>query len=360
VTLGIYIHVPFCLRKCPYCDFYSVPYNPVNAERYVQAVMRNIRHYSRTATVDTLYFGGGTPSLLTPFQVGNIIQSVKFSFKLADDAEITLEVNPAAVTAESLAEYRRFGINRLSVGIQSLIDSELQTLGRLHTAENAVETVKNAVKSGFGNISCDLMIGLPNQKVDDVDYSIRKLAETPITHISAYILKIEENTAFGRAGVQLPDEDSVADMYLEICSSLERHSFKQYEISNFAKIGYESRHNNKYWKYCDYLGIGPSAHSCFEGKRFAVDRDLRAFLADSSQKVNITDENPCSFEERAMLKLRLSEGFPIEECGDKKDEILQKIPRLVNEGYVTFEGGIIALTKKGFVMSNSIIGHLIF
>ena len=362
-TLGIYIHVPFCGKKCGYCDFYSVCYSKVQAELYVEAVLRNIRHYSdKFRTVDTVYFGGGTPSLLTSEQLGNIIAEVGRSFALDPHTEITLEANPNTLTPEKLAELRKSGINRLSVGVQSMSDAELKLLGRTHTAERAARAVCDAAEAGFGNISCDLMLGIPSQTPESLTTSIAQLTELPIQHISAYILKIEDGTPFdcGEVRSSLPDEDSSAELYLLAVRELGRRGFGQYEGSNFAKQGYESRHNCRYWKCSDYLGIGPAAHSCYGGKRFAVPRDLGSFISSDIQPAEVTDEHPCGFEEYAMLRLRLTEGLVLADVHEHRSEIERKLPPLIKAGFVNFDGERVSLTPEGFLVSNQVIERLIF
>lgn len=269
-NLGIYIHIPYCAKKCPYCDFFSERYNKNSIMQYTDAVLRNLEYYSRRRIADTIYFGGGTPSLMPAECIERIINSVRRNFILSENSEITLEVNPNTVNADKLSDLYNAGVNRLSVGVQSLVESELKMLGRTHTAERAVETVINAEKAGFKNISCDMIIGVPNQTSESIKYTIQKLSELPVTHISSYILKIENGTPFDNPDFisLMPDDDTVSDMYLLMVDELEKHEFMQYEVSNFAKKGFESRHNTKYWKCIDYLGIGASAHSCFEGKRF--------------------------------------------------------------------------------------------
>ena len=362
-SLGIYIHVPFCGRKCAYCDFYSVNWTKTAAESYTAAVLRNIRHYSdNSQLVDTVYFGGGTPSLLAPQQIGNIIDEIRKGFQLADDAEITLEANPCTLNAEKLAQLRSIGVNRLSIGVQSMIDEELKVLGRVHTAERAEQAVLDAAAAGFENISCDLMIALPEQKAESLRYSAEKLAALPIQHISAYILKTENGTPFDCEEIRrrLPDEDASAELYLQMVELLEKRGFMQYEVSNFAKKGYESRHNCRYWKCMDYIGIGPAAHSCYKEKRFAVERDLADFISSPVQNVTVTDESPCGFEEFAMLRLRLKEGLHLSDVEEHRAEILKKLPPIVKEGYADTDGERVWLTAKGFLMSNSVIEYLIF
>ena len=362
-NVGIYIHVPFCGKKCSYCDFYSVCYTKQQTELYVQAVLRNIRHYGNDELkADTVYFGGGTPSLLNPEQIEEILSAVRHNFDIADNAEVTMEANPAALTPEKLSEYRSAGVNRLSVGVQSMNDDELRFLGRLHNAERAEKAVYDAAAAGFENISCDLMIALPSQKSESVKHSIQRLTALPIKHISAYILKIEEGTPFDCENIisSLPDEDETAELYLNMCEELENAGFIQYEVSNFAKNGFESRHNCRYWKCQDYIGIGPSAHSCFGGKRFAVPRDIDSFINSDIQPTEVTDESPCGFEEYSMLRLRLKEGLSLERVPDHKADIEKKLPSLLKAGYIEYDGNVISLTRKGFLMSNSVIEYLIF
>lgn len=362
-TLGIYIHVPFCVKKCSYCDFYSVSYEKDLSEKYVDAVIRNLRYYSdKKRITDTVYFGGGTPSLLSSEQIARILCEINNNFNLAENSEITLETNPNTVDFEKLSELRKIGINRLSVGVQSMIDRELVFLGRIHSAERAEKTVVDAHRAGFENISCDLMIALPEQSGDSLRYSVEKISLLPINHVSAYILKTEQGTPFDCDEIKnrLPDDDTVAGLYLEMVRILESMGFEQYEVSNFAKKGFESRHNCRYWKCSDYIGIGPSAHSCNNGKRFAVGRSLADFIGSYVQNIVITDENPCGFEEYSMLRLRLKEGLDLDSVPEHRDMIIKKIPELIKSGYINYDGKFISLTPEGFLMSNSVIEYLIF
>ncbi|MBP5432746.1 radical SAM family heme chaperone HemW [Ruminococcus sp.] len=361
--LGIYIHVPFCGKKCGYCDFYSVGYTRQAAEDYVLAVLRNIRYYSdKQRTVSTVYFGGGTPSLLAPEQLDSILVGIGNCFALDTKAEITLEANPCTLNDEKLYEFRKIGINRLSIGVQSMIDSELEMLGRVHSAERAERAVLDAAKAGFDNISCDLLIALPNQGTESLRYSIERLTALPVQHISAYILKTEEGTPFDCDDIKLrlPDEDVTAELYFEMVRILEERGFMQYEVSNFAVKDFESRHNCRYWKCEDYLGIGPAAHSCYNGKRFAVERDITGFIRDDVQSVTVTDESPCGYEEFAMLRLRLKEGLRFSDVPEHRAEIEGKLLPLIREGYAGTDGERVWLTPKGFLMSNSVIEYLIF
>lgn len=362
-TLGIYIHIPFCARKCSYCDFYSICYTKMQAELYCNAVLRNIRHYSdKDTVVDTVYFGGGTPTLLIPEQFSGFIDEIRKNFNLVENAEITIEANPNTLSYERLLKLRETGINRLSIGVQSMNNDELRFLGRSHTAERAEKAVLDAVSAGFTNISCDLMIALPNQSADILKSSINILTSLPVTHISAYILKIEENTPFNCPAIRniMPDDDKTADLYLTMVELLKQKEFAQYEVSNFAKSGFESRHNCRYWKCLDYLGIGSSAHSCYKGRRFAVRSDLQAFIDSPVQPVEITDYSPCGFEEFAMLRLRLAEGLNLSDVESHRSDLVKKITPLVKAGYIRYNGENISLTEKGFLMLNSVIEYLIF
>lgn len=361
--LGIYIHVPFCGKKCGYCDFYSLKYSRDSAEGYIQAVLRNIDHYGDSASaVDTIYFGGGTPSLLFPEQLSLIIERIRERFTVNEDCEITLEANPSGLTPERLRKLRKTGINRLSIGVQSMIDSELGFLGRSHNSARVERTVLDAAEAGFENISCDLMLAVPEQTISSLETSAIRLASLPIKHISAYILKVEAGTPFDCDEIRsvVPDDETSADFYLHAVSILEGLGFRQYEVSNFAVPGYESRHNCRYWQCRDYIGIGPSAHSCFGGKRFASESSLEKFICSDVQPVYITDDSPCGFEEYAMLRLRLREGLDLRNIGERRASLEKKLPPLISSGYVNFDGDIISLTPKGFLMSNSVIEHLIF
>lgn len=355
-TLGIYIHVPFCLRKCPYCDFYSCENRLNERDAYVQAVCRNIRYYGDGRKIDTIYFGGGTPSLLSPESIAEIIHAIEESFSVISP-EITMEVNPATVMTEKLTRYRKAGVNRISIGLQDLQNDSLVSLGRLHTAEQGIETVYDAVKAGFENISCDLMIGIKDQTQERLDNTLRQLTALPITHISAYMLKIEDGTPYAVQDMKryVPDEDETAELYLQMVSYLSEKGFSQYEISNFAKKGFESRHNCRYWKLLPYLGIGPASHS-FMDKRFYVPSDLDLFIKKEHQETIIEDECPDISEERIMLGLRLSEGIPVSWL-DK--EQMRSVEYFIKGGFMKKILDRICFTPKGFLVSNAILCEIL-
>ncbi len=344
---GLYIHIPFCRRKCLYCDFYSVALEDGLARRYTDAVVRNLRAYG--GRYDTVYFGGGTPILLAAY-LGEMLKAAD----IAEGAEITAEANPCEMTDEALETLLEAGINRISVGVQSFCDNELAALGRRHDSDTAAKAIQRAAAAGFTNISADLMLGVPHQNSDSLALTLERMTSLPITHISAYMLKIEENTPFGRNTPVLPDEDCTADMYLQTVDILAKHGLHQYEISNFAKDGCESRHNLKYWHAEEYLGVGPAAHSFLDGRRFAVARDLESFIADERQRELLTEAFPDPIEERIMLGLRLSEGIP-ETLWRQCEGALKRIPKQ----YYRIKNGRLSLTAEGFLVSNEIISLLI-
>ncbi len=353
---GIYIHVPFCRQKCPYCDFYSVSETAEDIVAYTAAVCRNLCSYACDDPVDTIYFGGGTPSLLSPLALSQILETADHAFPLSSDMEITLEVNPATVSREDLRQLRKIGINRLSVGVQSLQARELKLLGRLHTVEQAIDTVEQAAAVGFKNISADLMLAIPGQNALTLEKTLQQIRSLPLTHVSAYLLKIETGTPFGRQQVEhlCPSDDEAADLYLQTVETLEQDGLCQYEISNFARNGMESRHNNKYWACAPYLGIGPSAHACWHGKRFAVPPSLSDFLESPKQTEQLEDDAPCGTQEQLMLGLRRTKGVPENLLAKPK-----QVERYVQGGFLARKDGQIYFTPKGFLVSNTILADLL-
>ena len=356
---ALYIHIPFCLRKCPYCDFYSVPFDEALADKYTQTICGVLRSKRfDIGRVSTVYFGGGTPSLLSGRHIAAMLDAASQSCGIGDGAEITLELNPAA--SANFRELRGIGINRLSIGVQSAIGSELAALGRLHTAEEARAAILSAHDAGFDNISADLMLGIPGQTPDTLARSIGFLAEMPVCHISAYMLKIEEGTPFYDRGIS-PDDDLAADLYLQTVQSLQRRGFAQYEISNFAKPGMYSRHNMVYWQLGDYLGLGPAAHSFLAGERFSFGRDMAAF-SDNPMSA-LKNEGPGGgCDEYIMLGLRLSEGLDLGELENRYNIdtalFLKKAGPFIQAKLAKLENGRLFLTPEGFLVSNGIIAGL--
>lgn len=351
---GLYIHVPFCLSKCPYCDFYSVRYSKSLAADYTKAVIHNLKQYDEP--FDTVYFGGGTPVLLSD-EIGEMLKAVN----IAENAEITVEANPCISDIKRLSALRNSGVNRISFGVQSMDDNELKFLGRRHTAEQAIAAINLANEVGFDNISADLMLGLQGQKKGGIAHSVDVLASLPVSHISAYLLKIEEGTPFAEMDIDIPEDDELSELYLYTCEQLEKSGFMQYEISNFSKSGAQCRHNLKYWRCEEYLGIGPAAHSFYKGKRFCTERDIEKFILSDIQEITITDDTAGDFEEYAMLKLRLTEGLTFEECesyGVTRAVIENRCRKIPDEYYSINEKGV-SLTKNGFLLSNAVIGRVL-
>lgn len=364
-AIGLYIHVPYCDGKCPYCDFYSMRGSESAMDEYTNGIIRKLKyesaHLNRKA--DTLYFGGGTPSLLGGKRIARIVEAAREGFGL-ENAEITVEANPGKDLSGFFREIHAAGVNRLSMGLQSANDEELRLLGRRHTAEQAAQAVYDAQKAGIGNISLDLMLAVQNQTEKSLLHSIEFCAGLGVSHISAYLLKIEPHTAYykSRAELRLPDEDAAAALYLFACAELEKRGYRQYEISNFAKEGCESRHNLKYWRCEEYLGLGPSAHSFVDGKRFHYERSTAKFLVGGEP---VQDGSGGDFEEFAMLALRLTEGLTDDAClarfGYPVPERLKKAARLYEPGGLTVceENGF-HFTPKGFLLSDMLTGEILF
>lgn len=351
---GLYIHVPFCRRKCLYCDFYSLTDLSVR-EDFVKAAARNIS--AADISADTVYFGGGTPSLLSGKQVCEILSAAD----IAAGAEISAECNPDSADISLLCDLRAAGINRISVGIQSFDSRELSAIGRLHSPEQAESALKNAAAAGFENISADLMLGLPFQTEETVRENIKKLSCLNVTHVSAYMLKIEEGTPLAdRPDLisKAADDDKEAELYLLAVRLLEEQGYRQYEISNFAREGYECRHNLKYWRCEEYFGTGPSAHSYMNGKRFYVPKDLKSYISSPRQQEIISDDSPCTDEEKMMLALRLSEGICLSDYRQAAERIKKAALPMEKHGLLNIEGDRISLTPEGFLLSNEIICRL--
>lgn len=348
---GLYVHVPFCKRKCSYCDFYSLP-RPEHIDGYVRAAVRNIGACG--GRYDTVYFGGGTPSLLTAGQVGTILSAAD----IVPCSEISMECNPESVSPAYLRELRKIGVNRLSFGVQSLCDKELAALGRLHNGEQAVRAIEWAAEAGFRNISADIMLAVPCQTPESLEHTLDRLLTLPLTHVSAYLLKVEEGTPLSRNNEllgKIPDEDMAADMYLMTARALSAAGFEQYEISNFAKPGHECRHNLNYWRCGEYFGIGPAAHSFLDGKRFYCPPDAENFSSDPLQE-RISDGMGGGRWERAMLALRLTkEGISLPDYPEAE----RHIKPLAEQGLLTVSGGRATLAPKGCLVSNEIISTLL-
>lgn len=367
---GVYIHIPFCKSKCPYCDFYSYRCNNEQREKYVDAIVDEIttnrratEFFKKTFTADTLYLGGGTPSVLTGEQLFKIIDTAKKEYHLPADAEITVECNPSSDIEGLIPYFKKAGVNRISLGMQSAVKKERQQLGRAADKERILSVISLLKENGITNISLDVMLGIPLQTSDSLKETLEFAVECKVTHISAYILKIEEGTFLhkNQSRYVFPDENEVCNLYYQCCDFLESNGYSHYEISNFALPGFESRHNTKYWELENYLGIGAAAHSYIDGKRFYFPDNSEEFINGGKA---IFDDEGGDYEEYIMLRLRLKSGLSLSELsklyGEKHTkEIIKKAPLLKEQGFVNFDGETLSLTNKGFLLSNAIIAELI-
>lgn len=370
--LGLYIHIPFCKSKCVYCDFYSLPGGEEQMDRYVSALCRQLAEIApRTAAheVDTVYFGGGTPSWLGEKRLRQILKTVEKHYRLAKDPEITLECNPdSAGDWKVLRSLRRAGFNRLSLGVQSADDGQLKTLGRPHTFAQAEEAAAAARRAKIKNLSLDLIYGLPGQTMESWKDTLEKAAALVPEHLSCYGLKVEEGTPLWdmQSGMDLPDDDLQADMYLWTVERLAELGYRQYEISNFAKPGYESRHNLKYWTLEEYAGFGPGAHSDLGDVRYAYVRDLAAYCDGVENQGDILSENDRIPQrerdiEYIMLGLRITRGISRQEFEYRFRltfaPIQEVLERFARSGHAAQQEGRWHLTPEGFLLSNQIIGQ---
>lgn len=366
--LGLYVHIPFCKSKCHYCDFCSFSHAEDEMEAYCDALVKEIEEAARiygNRPVSTVYFGGGTPTTLPLPLISTLANAIFHHFSIASDAEITTECNPGTVDLGYLSSLRALGFNRISMGAQSMNDRELKLLGRIHTAADTVETFANARRAGFENISLDLMLGIPEQTPKSLEGSLAKLVSLAPEHISAYGLKIEEGTPFfaQKETLPLPDEDTERALYMNTVSFLAEHGYARYEISNFARSGYESRHNLRYWKRQDYLGIGLAAHSCIGDHRFWNTTSLPDYLAGKAKEGNETISPNDVLCETIMLAMRLDKGLNIralrERFGEAADPYIEGLLRFLKTGLVRREGDRVAFTNDGTYVSNAILADVL-
>lgn len=360
--LGLYIHIPFCKAKCIYCDFYSLPRAEEQMDAYVAALRRDIAQKAEAAgscTVDTVYFGGGTPSYLGAERLEAILETVFAHYHVSADAEITTEANPDSAREERpLRHLREAGFNRISLGMQSACDEELRRIGRVHTHEETISAVKSARAAGFDNVSLDLIYGLPEQTMAHWRENLQAAIALEPEHLSCYGLKIEEGTPLDRKkdALRIPDDDEQAEEYLATVELLEKAGYAQYEISNFARPGRESRHNLKYWTMQEYLGFGPGAHSDFGGRRFAYARDLNAYIKGEEH----LSESACPAErereeERVMLALRTARGLDLSALKEDTRDAEAVLEECAHHGLSQKGNGRWRLTPQGFLVSNAVI-----
>ncbi len=362
-NLMLYYHIPFCVSKCAYCAFYSLPMaeDGIKAE-YTEALIRQTEGFedSEGYLVSSVYFGGGTPSVLGCENIARVMAAVKSRFTLADNAEVTVEVNPCTVDRQGLSLLKDAGFNRLSIGAQSFNERTLKLLNRAHSATDFINCFETARSVGFTNISADLIFGLPNETLEDLAYSVERLCHLEPEHISLYSLSIEENTPlfYKKDTFTFPDEDEEEIQYKLICDTLASRGYRHYEISNFAKEGCHARHNSGYWEGVPYFGFGAGAHSFYKGRRFETKQDVNAFIKNAYGTATAPTEFDAApvlteaelEEERIMLGLRLAKGIKIKSPVPKQ---------LIDTGLVNYKDGVLSLTEKGFRVSNAIIAMFI-
>ena len=373
-TLGLYIHIPFCRSKCQYCDFYSLSGKEERMDEYQKALLAHLAEsapHAKAYTVDTVYFGGGTPSFYGYKRLAELLKQIKKQFRVDKHAEITLEANPDSVDRTMLRRLRRAGFNRISLGVQSADDAQLADLGRPHTFAQARQAVEWARKAKFHNLSLDLIYGLPGQSLEGWQDTVEQVLALNPDHISAYGLKVEEGTPLYRrveSGEVLPDDDVQADCYLWTAERLAQAGYEQYEISNFAKEGKRSRHNWKYWMTNPYMGFGPGAHSDFGGRRYSFVRDLDGYIKgvlEGGPIVDEDDEIPTRERGGEYLMLRLRTAHGIEEWEYRRSYFMNFAPiethltEFSRHGLAEQTNGRWRLTPKGFLLSNHIIGTLL-
>lgn len=369
---GIYIHIPFCVRKCNYCAFLSAPASETKRAEYVDSLIREIElRRGEVPFADTIYFGGGTPSLLTPSQIHRILDAVKNNFVIAGTSEVTMEANPGALTAESLRGYREAGVNRLSMGVQSMDDRRLRFLGRIHTAEDVRRDYVMAREAGLDNINLDLMFGIPGMTLADAVTDLQKIAELEPEHISFYSLQLEEGTPFFRAFeagelTEVPDELD-REMYHRGIKFLQSQGYEHYEISNFCKPGFRSRHNSKYWDLSEYVGLGLGASSYVNHTRIMNETDFEAYgrKLDRGELPQGDVHENSEFDdvsEAVFTGLRRREGIRFEEVAGSKahffeiyGEAMEELEQFRASGDVEITPGGIRLTEQGIDISNRIM-----
>ena len=370
--VGLYLSVPFCRAKCSYCNFASDAFGPARMDAYVDRLCEEIAQASAKASgmgvtlprdVDSVYFGGGTPSLLSAAHFQRIFEALQAVFSVQRDAEFTLECAPGQLADDTLTELLRHGLNRVSLGVQSFIDQESRAVGRFHTKDVCLAEIARLRSAGVQEINVDLIAGLPHQTHESWRISLEQAAATGVPHASVYMLEVDEESRLGReliaGGVRyhahhVPDDGLVAEMYLEACEFLGNNGIPQYEISNFARPGHASRHNLKYWKRLPYLGLGLDAHSMLGDWRFQNTDDLNAYLEGKAAPDPVPVSPYEASEEEVFLGLRLNEGIPLPEA-----PMASVLQQLVREGLMQLQGDRVALTPKGRLLSNDVFTELL-
>ncbi len=369
----LYIHIPFCIAKCDYCDFYSVPIEnagPDASGEYVRTLLKEMKlREGSAANLKTVYLGGGTPTLLSAGQVADILSGAREIYSLAPNAEITVEANPGTVSEVQLAALREAGVNRISIGMQSLADHELCLLGRRHNVEEAFAAFRAARSAGFDNISLDLIYGIPGQSMDAWENTVSRALELSPEHVSAYELTPEESTLLhlklAEGVYTLPEELIVTEMYYAVIEKMKKYGYLHYEISNFAKPAHECAHNLNYWDRGEYLGVGAGAHSYSEGKRTGNMRDLARYVQSIEsrtipvdEEVNITGQD--AFKEMIFLGLRKIEGIDLRLMPERDKLLTNKaVADLIHHGLIEIKGQYLRLTAKGLVLSTEVMVRIL-
>lgn len=368
---GIYVHVPFCIKKCNYCDFNSFKLNREDKKNYIEGIIAEMKLYSKQFDKDcfsTVFIGGGTPSILESEELKLLIDNIHSNFNISDDAEISIEANPGTLTSEKLKTLYLSGVNRLSMGLQSSDKKHLESLGRIHSYEEFKKNFEIAREVGFENINVDLMFSLPNQTFEEWQQTLKDVVKLNPTHISAYSLIIEDGTVFGKlydeGKLELSDEELYLKMYYYTRSYLKENGYNQYEISNYAKNKKECKHNVLYWKCGNYLGIGPGSHSYLNEKRFSNYKDIKTYC-EKLKKSELPIENiekldkQDMMEEKVIMGLRMNEGINLKKFNKRFEIDFMKIYKsevesLENKGLIKLDDSKICLTNRGIDISNKV------
>lgn len=371
--LGIYVHIPFCKQKCYYCDFISYANKEEKTKEYVKCIQKEIEIESKKYSKDeyeitTIYFGGGTPSYISAIYIENIINVIKLNYNVKDNAEITIEINPGTVNEEKILIYEKIGINRVSIGLQSTNNKLLKQIGRIHTYEEFLNCYKLVSKSKINSINVDLMLALPNQTIEDLEESLQKVINLKPNHISLYSLILEEGTKLEKMVseniVKLPEEDMEREMYWKTKRILEKNGYNHYEISNFAKEGYKSKHNMNCWSQKEYLGFGVAAHSYVNRKRYCNTNNIEEYISNIKKGKIENNRTVCEIQNKIdeqkefmMLGLRKIDGIDIQEFKNKFVEnpiyvFHKELEKLVNKDLVEIDLDKIKLTNKGLDFAN--------
>ena len=362
--LSLYLHIPFCVKKCDYCAFYSLSgvADDVKQE-YFEALVRQLDFLEADREIQTIYLGGGTPPVLGVLRLCKLIEHIRTRFILSPDCEITVEVNPKTVDFNDLSALYLSGANRLSVGVQSANDDILRSIGRIHSFSDAADCIGDAYRAGFKNVSTDVIFALPSLTAETLKQTLELIMSTNVDHISAYSLQLEEGTPLyaRRGSLVLPDEECEEEQYELICDTLKSNRFSHYEVSSFAKPGFESRHNLNYWACGEYFGLGAGAHSFYKGKRFSTPQSVQDYISHSRISLLAPTDYDASpfqtdydlYEESIMLGLRTSRGAVI------PPEKRNAASRIASLGFGDFDGVTLRLNSKGFRVSNAVIAEIL-